>query len=731
MHTIKLSITMTDLETILSWFQTGDMPTQEEFQETFSSFRHSNTKIPIAEVDGLESSLNNKANIGDIPDNMALVDEGHSKDVFNKEQIMAMSMMLSDYVKDGKIKADKIEALGLTDLIESSENDISKFVENFGKYEFQQNDFIAIPGADGNFSLYIFKGGEKKDKNNYLATGISNITLGMVDGLQDKLNKKVDTPLEDGRFYIKRESGVNTTEILPDETLASVVRGGNYCPKPIYFVDGDEEYTSLGMNPTTYSFFWGDMKRDHTGLTNIAMGYYSMSNLTVGESNSAYSIGALYKLTSGYKNTAFGQATLYNLTTGYSNSAFGQGGLNNLTIGFKNVSLGTSAGAALTKGNLNTLLGYKANNSVDFGDKNIFIGANSAQGVTGSNNIMIGVGAGVNGGALNNKLIIHSNHTLSGYSNTSEGNFTTPQLSYLDNALVTGDFVEKWVKLNSSLQVSRLPAADALFTKNVIAKPDGTFGLEDKKEYVPLAGTEPTKPLTGNVRIDNSSTYFQHYYTGDVNTGIYNGLTFEGSTGVRLEGQNGNQISRFFASPATAIIQADNGSLSSRIQLTGDAITISGQNFKHITLPNAQGDTTYTRQLVQKDDGSIGYTSLKGNFIRPAYKSLSDEGNTEIDFKDADIIHFNYGYKGSIIFLKMTDFNTNASNGNYQLFANSNNIPLEISNTVRNVAIFYKDGSLSEFGKLFQTTSGTLLGDFRRYMVTYNNYSDRVVFLEF
>lgn len=57
---------MTDLETILSWFQTGDLPTEEEFQETFSSFRHKNTKLQIAEVDGLELSLNNKVNVGDI-----------------------------------------------------------------------------------------------------------------------------------------------------------------------------------------------------------------------------------------------------------------------------------------------------------------------------------------------------------------------------------------------------------------------------------------------------------------------------------------------------------------------------------------------------------------------------------------------------------------------------------------------------------------------------------------
>lgn len=58
---------MANLETILSWFQTGDNPTEEEFRQTFSSFRHNDTKIPITDVDGLESSLNNKLSLDDIP----------------------------------------------------------------------------------------------------------------------------------------------------------------------------------------------------------------------------------------------------------------------------------------------------------------------------------------------------------------------------------------------------------------------------------------------------------------------------------------------------------------------------------------------------------------------------------------------------------------------------------------------------------------------------------------
>ncbi|WP_332452575.1 hypothetical protein [Chryseobacterium aquaticum] len=400
---------MANLETILSWFQTGDNPTEEEFRQTFSSFRHNDTKIPIKDVDGLESSLKLQGDWNQTDNSVA------------------------DFIKnkpDLSLKADLVEGKVPVSQLPSYVDDVLEF-ENLTSFP--------IAGESGKLYLAL-------DSNNLYRWS--------------------------GSVYI------DITQSKQD-TLSSVIKRDNYCPKPIYFVEGDEEYTSLGINPNTYSFFWGDMKRSHTGLTNISMGYYSMSSLTTGQSNSAYSVGALFKLTSGSNNTAFGQASLYNLTTGYSNSVFGQGGLYNLTVGLKNTALGTNAGYGLTTGSLNTIIGYKANNSVNFGDKNIFIGANSAQGVTGSNNIMIGVGAGVNGGALNNKLIIHSNHTLSGYSNTSEGNFTTPQLSYLDNALITGDFVENWVKLNSSLQVSKLPAADSSFTKDIVSKPDGTFGWKD------------------------------------------------------------------------------------------------------------------------------------------------------------------------------------------------------------------------------------------------------------
>lgn len=382
---------MANLETILSWFQTGDNPTEEEFRQTFSSFRHNDTKIPIKDVDGLESSLKSQSDWNQSDSSVA------------------------DFIKnkpDLSLKADLVAGKVPASQLPSYVDDV---------LEFGSLTSFPISGESGKLYLAL-------DSNNLYRWS--------------------------GSVYI------DITQSKQD-TLSSVIKRDNYSPKSIYFVQGDEGFTSLGINSLTYSFFLGDTNPNHTGEANISIGYYSLSKLTSGSENNAYGIGSLRNLTTGCRNVAIGS------------------NLSNLATGFKNTAVGNNAGAASTTGNLNTLLGYKSNNSANFGDKNIFIGANSAQGVTGSNNIMIGVGAGVNGGALNNKLIIHSNHTLSGYSNTSEGNFTTPQLSYLDNALITGDFVENWVKLNSSLQVSKLPAADSSFTKDIVSKPDGTFGWKD------------------------------------------------------------------------------------------------------------------------------------------------------------------------------------------------------------------------------------------------------------
>ncbi|AZA84795.1 hypothetical protein C1637_18610 [Chryseobacterium lactis] len=229
------------LNTIYSYFETGDFPTQEQFQASWASFWHKDESIPTNKVAGLDSQLQNKADknilethisnpdshtgylakkdasnldntnvqawktalgVGELPENLATVDNGGQfGNVYSKDQSNERFLTFNDYVNDDrKIRADKIEALGLTTLIEAKETTISGFAANAGSYQFEDNDFIAIPDSSGNFSLYMFKGNEKTEVKNYLATGLSNVTIGMVEGLQTALNSKMDKPSATGNF---------------------------------------------------------------------------------------------------------------------------------------------------------------------------------------------------------------------------------------------------------------------------------------------------------------------------------------------------------------------------------------------------------------------------------------------------------------------------------------------------------------------------------------------------
>jgi Pectate lyase superfamily protein len=51
----------TPINTILSWFQTGDFPTQEQFAESWKSFYHKEENIPVDKVENLNAELQNKA----------------------------------------------------------------------------------------------------------------------------------------------------------------------------------------------------------------------------------------------------------------------------------------------------------------------------------------------------------------------------------------------------------------------------------------------------------------------------------------------------------------------------------------------------------------------------------------------------------------------------------------------------------------------------------------------
>jgi len=224
------------LNTIYSYFETGDFPTQEQFKASWSSFWHKDESVPTTKIAGLDSLLQNKVDknmyelhladanahtsilakrdasnlnsenvqswktmleVGNLPSNTATVDDfdelgniSEFGNVYTKNQSHNTFISFGDYTdNNGNILAEKIEALGLTTLIEAVETTISDFANHSDAYDFEDNDFIAIPVNNENYSLYLFKGGVKNDKSNYLSTGLSNITIGMVEGLQSELNK--------------------------------------------------------------------------------------------------------------------------------------------------------------------------------------------------------------------------------------------------------------------------------------------------------------------------------------------------------------------------------------------------------------------------------------------------------------------------------------------------------------------------------------------------------------
>jgi len=54
---------MIDKNTIYSYFQTDDFPTEEQFRATWDSFWHKSESIPMTQISGLAQAFENTATI--------------------------------------------------------------------------------------------------------------------------------------------------------------------------------------------------------------------------------------------------------------------------------------------------------------------------------------------------------------------------------------------------------------------------------------------------------------------------------------------------------------------------------------------------------------------------------------------------------------------------------------------------------------------------------------------
>lgn len=290
---------------------------------------------------------------------------------------------------------------------------------------------------------------------------------------------------ESGKIYITKDTnklyrwtGARFIDITQGElgTLQSVTDRGNETSKSIK-VQG----ISYGGSSALNNIMIGQETNDATSQANYTISVGKGSNplgndhVVIGHNSSVTDDGS-------QGNTIVGNFSMQNGL--YSN---------------ENTVLGYSAFGNAKSASRNTVLGAFAGNGGGDGKyQNILIGSRAGinLGPESSNNVIIGSNSDFGDNQLQNSLYIHNIN--------SRGPVDFSQ------ALISGNFVNKYVNLNGKFSITpdQIPAADASYTKNIVARPDGTFGWEDKSfsESVPLAGTTSNKPVTGDIIIRNNSS---------------------------------------------------------------------------------------------------------------------------------------------------------------------------------------------------------------------------------
>jgi hypothetical protein len=83
------------LNTIKQWFKTGLKPSQAQFWDTWDSFRHKYEKIPVKDIDELDTILNTKADKSQLQDHKTDIDAHVG--LFNKKEDKANKGIASGY----------------------------------------------------------------------------------------------------------------------------------------------------------------------------------------------------------------------------------------------------------------------------------------------------------------------------------------------------------------------------------------------------------------------------------------------------------------------------------------------------------------------------------------------------------------------------------------------------------------------------------------------------------
>ncbi|MGX5684876.1 hypothetical protein ACWKWW_09950 [Chryseobacterium cucumeris] len=482
------------------YFENGDIPVQEEFWEWQESYWHKDEKIPAAQLD-YDLSQKADANASNInPQNAQLWKEKIETQTTIQAPQLNGNLLTVFYTGENGVQQSKsvdLSSLVTRDInIENASYDASQNIititQNDGSaFQINLSEFSITPTTNADGSVTLSQEGQEKVILKKVAV------TGSYNDLSDK-------PTFSG-----------------NDNLQNVIDRGNGTTKPIIFQPSQGRAGEINFSPTTYSLWFGNMNPDHTGTYGIGIGYNALPKLTTGQSDIAIGGFAGENLTTGDWNTLVGVNSGSLLTTGSYNVMVGTEAGKNSTAalgctyvgdeaGVKNIdgkyntTLGIGAGYWLTHGVQNTFLGAfagqthgKVTTSGAWGS-NTFIGYNAAStthamGVWGDNNVVIGCNAPL-GGSTFNKLVIESNPVARRHD------FVTP--------LIGGDFAARTLDFDAVVSARRTPLADSTYTKVAVLNANNVFGyknLSDLTDFVPLAGTESTKPIKGDLVFDNTN----------------------------------------------------------------------------------------------------------------------------------------------------------------------------------------------------------------------------------
>ncbi|WP_264522236.1 complement C1q domain-containing protein [Flavobacterium sp. N1994] len=173
-----------------------------------------------------------------------------------------------------------------------------------------------------------------------------------------------------------------------------------------------------------------------TGNKNTSFGANSLNAAGTGIRNTAIGTNVMPSNTTGQLNVSIGDQSMFSNQGGSTNTVIGVGALFSNTSGSENVAIGRQA-LTSANANANTALGFATLRQNASGINNVAIGHQAAYNETGSNKLYIEMSTGVNGVD-----------------------------SSVDNALIYGEFDNRIVRTNGTIQVGNPATTGYAFPTN-------------------------------------------------------------------------------------------------------------------------------------------------------------------------------------------------------------------------------------------------------------------------